>query len=232
MTFSSIERFREFSGGSPALSLDTYKIKDIAKAEPSSLSFKFKAFKFLFDYGVALFALPIVGAISIILFLINPIFNPGPVFFSQERMGKNGRAFRMWKFRTMRTAKETSRDPNAEVEADRITKLCNFMRKTRIDELPNFINVLRGEMSVIGPRPDAFNHALHFSKTVDGYRARHRVKPGITGLAQVEMGYVVGDKATKKKAKYDNIYVTRFCGRMDLYIIRRTFVVMARAVGQ
>lgn len=138
----------------------------------------------------------------------------------------------MWKFRTMRVAKTTSRDPNADVEADRIPKLSNFMRKTRIDELPNFFNVLRGEMSVIGPRPDALNHALHFTKHVDGYLARHRVKPGITGLAQVEMGYVVGNKATKLKAKYDNIYVTRFCGRLDIYIICRTFRVMAGAIGR
>ncbi len=232
MALDTIEHFREFSLGSPALSPDTYEIRKIAKAEPSGLSLKFKIFKFMFDYGVALFALPIVCALAIMLFFINPIFNPGPVFFSQDRMGKGGRAFKMWKFRTMRVAKETSRDPNAEVETDRIQTMGKWMRKTRIDELPNFINVLRGEMSVIGPRPDAFNHALHFSNTVDGYLARHRVKPGITGLAQVEMGYVVGNEATETKATYDNIYVTRFCGRMDLYIIRRTFIVMARAIGQ
>jgi len=232
MGFNARDHFGEFSSGSPALAPETYEIQTIAKADPSGLSRKFRVFKFLFDYGSAILALPLVIIISVILFIINPFINPGQVFFTQQRMGKSGKAFKMWKFRTMRVAKATSRDPNADVEADRIPKFCNFMRKTRIDELPNFINVLRGEMSVIGPRPDAFNHAVHFSEHVTGYLARHRVKPGITGLAQVEMGYVIGEEATSLKAKYDNIYVTRFCGRMDLYIIRRTFGVMAKAIGK
>jgi lipopolysaccharide/colanic/teichoic acid biosynthesis glycosyltransferase len=138
----------------------------------------------------------------------------------------------MIKFRTMVKADENCRGPNAGVEEDRITKLGRFMRKSRIDELPNFFNVLKGEMSVVGPRPDAYSHASHFSEYVEGYDARHRIKPGITGLAQVEMGYAEGEAATGKKAKYDNIYVTRLCGRLDVYVIWRTLFVIAKAMGR
>ncbi len=137
----------------------------------------------------------------------------------------------MWKFRTMAFSDVEVRDPNALVEEERITCVGRVLRRTRIDELPNFFNVLRGEMSVIGPRPDAASHAKHYSGKVSGYAERHRVKPGITGLAQVEQGYAEDEDATATKAKYDNLYITRSCGRLDLYIIIRTFVVIANGFG-
>lgn len=105
------------------------------------------------------------------------------------------------------------------------------MRKTRIDELPNFINVLRGEMSVIGPRPDAIEHAERYLEEIPHYNYRYLVKPGITGLAQIESGYAEGIKATAIKAHYDQVYVETSCGRLDVYIAWRTIRVMLTGFG-
>ncbi|WP_268808474.1 sugar transferase [Roseovarius albus] len=184
------------------------------------------------DKGLALLVMPFIACLAILFFFINPMVNPGPVFFKQKRMGKDGKPFIMWKFRTMVPSDCESRDPNAPVETCRIKPFGMALRKSRVDELPNFISVLLGQMSLVGPRPDAFNHADSFSSKVLGYQERHRVLPGITGLAQVEMGYAEGELETALKAKYDNIYVARCCGRMDLYIIFRTFGVVLRGLGK
>lgn len=228
----SIDRYREFSVGSDATCPDFYDWDALLKKESDYRSLKFRAFKFTLDKGLAIAVIPFIVCLSVVFFLINPFVNPGPVFFKQKRMGKNGQPFTMWKFRTMVPSDMEARDPNAPVETDRIKPFGRFLRKSRLDELPNFINVLRGEMSVVGPRPDAYNHADTFAGKVIGYHERHRVLPGITGLAQVEMGYAEGEFETALKAKYDNIYVARGCGRMDVYIIRRTFGVILHGLGK
>lgn len=229
--YLNIGHYTEFHSGSPVLSPESYLCKDsLAKATPQ-WSLKFRIFKVLIDYGSALIALPLIAVLSVLLLLLNPIFNPGPLFFRQPRAGQFGKSFVMWKFRTMLPDSETTRAHDAKLEVDRITPLGRILRKSRLDELPNFINVLLGEMSVIGPRPDAASHAEHFSESVFGYANRLRVKPGITGLAQVEQGYVEGADETLRKAQFDNIYVARSCGRLDIYIIWRTLVVMIRGLG-
>jgi len=228
----SSDRLREFSTGSQAIRLDTYRLDEIIDKPTPETSLKFRIFKLCFDYGSALVLMPVIAVIALALLILNPFLNPGSLFFVQDRMGQGGRLFRMIKFRTMTASNVETRDPNAKLEENRITRLGSFMRKSRIDELPNFINVLRGEMSVVGPRPDAYNHASYFNESVEGYSSRHRLKPGITGLAQVEMGYVEGEAATFQKAKYDNIYVTRLCGRLELYVIYRTFFVIGAALGR
>lgn len=227
-----IDRYREFANGSDATSPDYYDWDTLIKKKPGYKTLKFRGFKFVVDKGFAILVLPFVACLSVVFFIINPIVNPGPLFFKQKRMGKEGKPFIMWKFRTMKPSNVESRDPNAPVEEDRIGAFGKFLRKSRLDELPNFINVLRGEMSVVGPRPDAYKHADEFAGKVLGYQERHRVTPGITGLAQVEMGYAEGEDETALKTKYDNIYVTRACGRMDLYIMRRTFGVVVKGLGK
>lgn len=225
-----LSRYREFSMGSEAVSPDSYHLEELLVQGPNKWSVKFRIFKWFFDKATALFFMPAVGLFAVVLLLLNPWLNPGSVFFKQERMGLEGKPFLLWKFRTM-SPDDKARDPTSPVESERITKLGQFMRKLRIDEWPNFINVLRGEMSVIGPRPDAYHHATYFGENLRGYAERHRVKPGITGLAQVQMGYAEGLDPTSLKAKYDNMYVALSCGRLDLFIIRQTFRVILSGFG-
>ncbi|KGL01607.1 MULTISPECIES: sugar transferase [Thalassobacter] len=229
--YLDIEHYREFRVGSPVLSLESYTIHELIKKNEPEISSKFRTFKVILDYTCALIALPTIAFIAIILLILNPFFNRGPLFFRQSRVGQFGRTFRMWKFRTMLPAKDEVRAPNAAVEENRITPLGRFLRKTRIDEIPNLLNVLTGEMSVIGPRPDAASHVEYYAPRVHGYADRHRVKPGITGLAQVEQGYVESEDATAIKTMYDNLYVERMCGRLDIYIMLRTFRVMRTGFG-
>lgn len=200
---------------------------------PAHWQLVFRLFKVGFDVALALLALPFIAAITLLLVVANPVFNPGPVFFRQERLGRNRRSFHMWKFRTMRQARHAAeiRPPDAGVEEDRITPLGRILRRTRIDELPNFFNVLRGEMSVIGPRPDARCHAEAFLDTIPHYAFRYLVKPGITGLAQVEAGYAEGTAATAIKAHYDQLYVETSCARLDIWIALRTAYVVCTGMG-
>lgn len=229
--YLTLEHYTAYHSGSPLLSPESYQSKDeLAQVQPD-WSKRFRIFKTVIDYGCAILALPLIAIMAVVLFALNPLFNPGPVFFRQPRAGQFGKSFTMWKFRTMLPDGVSSRAHDAKLEEHRITPLGRILRKTRLDELPNFINVLRGEMSVVGPRPDAANHAEHFVRSIVGYANRQRVKPGITGLAQVEQGYAEGADETLRKAEFDNIYVAHSCGRLDVYIIWRTLVVMVRGLG-
>ncbi|ARE42530.1 Undecaprenyl-phosphate galactosephosphotransferase (plasmid) [Rhodovulum sp. P5] len=191
----------------------------------------FRLFKFAIDKGMALAALPLILSTALILLVLNPILNPGPLFYRQERMGMGGRRFTMWKFRTMLPAPEAVRHHAAPLEVDRITPLGAFLRKFRIDELPNFFNVLRGEMSVVGPRPDAWSHATAYIQTVPHYHSRFGVRPGITGLAQVCGGYADCAHSIRRKARYDRFYVTRPGIAMELHVIWRTVAVVMTGFG-
>ncbi len=184
-----------------------------------------------FDVVVALLALPAVIMIAVVLLVLNPFWNKGPLIFAQTRMGWRCRPFQALKFRTMTAAPEISRGPNDPLETDRITKLGVFLRRTRLDEFPQFINVLRGEMSVIGPRPDYWEHATHYSDTITGYRRRHAMRPGITGLAQVDNGYAEGMDATAVKTRRDLDYIDRASFGTDLRIFWRTMKVMFTGFG-
>lgn len=225
------EHYRVYQVGSPVFQMNQYTVEELTLKDVPDLSFKYRMFQLLLNYGCGLVALPVIAIISAVLLVLNPFLNPGPLFFRQERVGQFGKPFQMWKFRTMRVATQEARDPTAALEEDRIPKLGRALRKTRLDEIPNLLNVLRGEMNVIGPRPDAASHFNYYSGRVCGYPERHRVKPGITGLAQVEQGYTEDADATAVKAKYDNLYVERLCGRLDIYILRRTVRVMLGGIG-
>jgi len=188
--------------------------------------------KRLFDVFVCLLLIPLLFIISIILLFINFFFNSGNLFFIQDRMGKNCSIFSAIKFRTMVPVKEITRKYDDPIEVNRITSLGKILRKTRIDELPQILNVLKGEMSLIGPRPDYYVHALEYLKNVNGYRERHIIRPGITGLSQIRLGYIEGLEATAKKASIDNYYIQNVGYIIELKIIINTIFIIIRGMGK
>ncbi|MGH7374837.1 MAG: exopolysaccharide biosynthesis polyprenyl glycosylphosphotransferase, partial [Candidatus Rokuibacteriota bacterium] len=147
--------------------------------------------------------------------------SPGPVFYRQERMGLDGRRFHMLKFRTMRADAERQTGPVwAGAGDERRTRLGGFLRRFSLDELPQFINVIRGEMSVVGPRPERPVFVERFRQTVPGYMLRHKVKSGITGWAQVHG--LRGNTSLEKRIEYDIEYIERWSLWLDLKIIAMT----------
>jgi len=168
--------------------------------------------------------MPLVALFSMVLLVLNPWLNPGPLFYVQIRMGRDCKAFGVFKFRTMLPAVSIKRSPAEPLEVDRITRLGRLVRKARIDELPQAINVLRGEMSLIGPRPDYFHHARHYLRNVSSYRNRHAVRPGITGLAQVDVGYVSSLHGTHQKVEQDVHYIMNAGFLLDTKIALKTLV--------
>lgn len=193
--------------------------------------FLFSGMKFAFDRGVALLTMPPILLICAVLLILNPFLNPGRLFYAQIRMGKHGKPFVMFKFRSMTEAPQRSRGHDEGLETTRITRLGHLLRKHRIDELPNMFNVLKGEMSIIGPRPDAWSHARHYSRTIPGYARRFGVRPGITGLAQVVSGYADGQEATQVKADLDRRYIENYGFRQEAMIFLRTFRVILTGHG-
>jgi lipopolysaccharide/colanic/teichoic acid biosynthesis glycosyltransferase len=147
-------------------------------------------------------------------------------------MGKNCEVFFAIKFRTMTYVKEITRKCDDPIETNRITPLGKVLRKTRIDELPQILNVLKGDMSLIGPRPDYYVHALEYLKNVEGYRERHAIRPGITGLSQIRLGYVETLEATSKKTSIDNYYIHNTSYIIELKIILNTILVIIRGMGK
>jgi len=188
--------------------------------------------KRIFDISVSLLLLPFLFIIVIILPFINYFSNSGRLFFIQERMGKNCEAFYAIKFRTMVPVKEITRKYDDPIETNRITFFGKFLRKSRIDELPQILNVLKGDMSLIGPRPDYYIHALEYLKSVKGYRDRHDIRPGITGLSQIRLGYAEGLEATAKKASIDNYYIQNVGYIIELKIIVNTIITIIRGIGK
>ena len=191
----------------------------------------FLAAKRGFDIAGSVAGLPLVALLALVLLALNPRRNPGPLIFRQRRMGRGGRPFTALKFRTMTCGADAARGPDDALDSARITPLGQWLRRSRLDETPQFVNVLRGEMSLVGPRPDIYEHALEYCRTVPGYRARHAVRPGISGLAQVRMGYAEGADMTRAKTRKDHVYLRRMGWRMEVHVILRTLFVMRTGFG-
>ena len=173
------------------------------------------------DVTAVLLTLPLSLPLAVLVALAVRLDSPGPALFSQWRTGLHGRAFRLHKFRSMRhTAHDT---PQFASERDkRITRLGAFLRKSRLDEIPQLWNVLRGDMSLIGPRPEQTAFVAQFAQEIPSYPYRHLVRPGLTGWAQVQQGYAASTEETAVKLSYDLYYVTHYSLAMDLLIALKT----------
>ena len=187
----------------------------------------FRKIKRLIDIGCSLLVLPLLLVPLVLVAVAIRLDTPGPIFFRQKRMGYRGRHFEVLKFRTMRhrpagEAGDARGQAMTRDDDDRITRVGRFLRRTRIDELPQFLNVLRGHMSVIGPRPEAIPLSEWYESELPFYAYRHIVRPGITGWAQVNQGHVAELEDARLKLHYDFYYIKHFSAWLDALIALRT----------
>jgi lipopolysaccharide/colanic/teichoic acid biosynthesis glycosyltransferase len=192
------------------------------------------SFRRIFDFYVALFMLVFTFPAWLIIGILIKLDSPGPVFYSQERVGKKGRIFKILKFRTMHTNAEKHTGPVLSKKNDsRITRIGKLLRLTRIDEIPQFFNVLIGDMSFIGPRPERPFFVEQYSRKFPLYSKRLELKPGITGLAQVSNGYDNSINDVKLKLDYDLKYLQlRNSLLLNLRILVLTFITVFTGKGQ
>ena len=182
------------------------------------------------DFVLALLILLLLSPIMLVIALAVKLTSSGPAIFRQRRYGLNGEEFIVYKFRTMTVSDDGSRIEQAHKNDPRITRIGAFLRRTSLDELPQFINVLQGRMSIVGPRPHAVAHNELYRKLIKGYMLRHKVKPGITGWAQVNglRGETEVLEKMQARIEYDLDYLQNWSIWLDLWIILRTVWVVLR----
>jgi lipopolysaccharide/colanic/teichoic acid biosynthesis glycosyltransferase len=186
------------------------------------------------DFLLAIIAVIVIAPALLTVAVLVRATSPGPALFTQTRMGYRGQTFTIFKFRTMRelTAAEKANGQAFLVhDEDRITGLGRFLRKWRIDELPQILNILRGEMSWVGPRPEAVGLSNTYEAHLSFYRYRHIVRPGLTGWAQVNQGHVVGVDHADTKLQYDFFYVKHFSLWLDVLVVFKTLRVIFTGFG-
>lgn len=185
-------------------------------------------FKRLIDILISVVLLIPASPVLAITALLIRLDSPGHSVFRQERLGVNGRAFTIYKFRSMRNDAEKSGPRWASIDDDRTTRLGGFLRKSHLDELPQLLNILRGDMSIVGPRPEREYFYSKFEKTIPDFRSRLCVKPGLTGLAQVNGGY---DMTPLEKLTFDKGYIQSVSFILDCKICLKTIWVVLRGKG-
>jgi len=198
---------------------------------------------------VATVGLVVAFPLMLLIAALIKLTSRGPVLFTQTRVGLDRRAlsgaggntrrhtdlggtpFTMYKFRTMRPANETTSETWAQPEDGRVTGLGQVLRKFRLDELPQLFNVLKGDMNIVGPRPEQPTIFVYLREQIEGYQRRQRVRPGITGWAQINQGYDTSVDDVRRKVRYDLEYIRRQSALEDLRIMARTLPVMLRRRG-
>ncbi|MEN3365121.1 MAG: hypothetical protein V7606_2395, partial [Burkholderiales bacterium] len=187
-----------------------------------------RAFDLVASIALCIVTLPIMALTTLLIFLEDK----GPIFYQQERVGKGGRLYKVLKFRSMQCNAEQSGQPQWAAKNDpRTTRVGAIIRKVRIDELPQILNVLKGEMSFVGPRPERPYFVKQLSETVSFYDIRHTIKPGITGMAQVRYQYGASVEDSVQKLQYDLYYVKNNSLYLDLLILLDTVQVVLLGKG-
>ena len=210
----------EYYGNMPVLTFRQEPLESIAN----------RVVKRLFDFGFSVFVVIFVFSwlLPIIAILIK-LSSKGPVFFKQQRSGENNEVFMCYKFRTMKVNDDADR-VQATKNDSRITKIGAILRKTNLDELPQFLNVIAGQMSVVGPRPHMLKHTEEYSQIIDKFMVRHFIKPGITGMAQVKgyRGDTSDPRLMEKRVQYDVWYMENWSFLLDVKIVFLTVWNMIR----
>lgn len=190
----------------------------------SILSFINRIFDLALGFIGLLLAIPIMAIFGALI----KMEDGGPIFYKQERVGLQGKHFMLYKLRSMTVNAEKNGAQWAEVDDPRVTRVGKFIRKTRIDELPQLLNVILGDMTIVGPRPERPEFVIQFDQEVPGFILRLRVKPGLTGWAQVNGGY---DITPKEKLELDLYYIQNRSLRLNLRIFLKTFAVLLTGEG-
>lgn len=191
----------------------------------------FKRIKRWFDILISMACLIICFPVSLMIAIAIKLNSEGSVFYQQERVGEDGKVFRLLKFRSMRIDAEENGPLWAEVNDQRVTQVGRVIRKLRLDEIPQMINVLKGEMSFVGPRPERPFFIEQLEKEIPFYSTRHVVKPGITGWAQICYPYGASKEDALEKLKYDLYYIKNLSPLLDLNIIFETVKVVLFGKG-
>ena len=200
-----------------SLSIDDVPLIEVSRDPRQDLAFVLKAG---IDYTLTFFLLLFAAPVSALAALAIWVTSPGPIFYRQRRVGQGGREFMMYKLRTMRTDAEDETGPVLAYQGDaRVTAVGRFLRATRIDEIPQLLNVLNGTMSLIGPRPERPEFVEGLVREIPGYEERWLVKPGLSGLAQVRGEY---DTSAAYKLKYDLAYIHNYSILLDVRIMAET----------
>ena len=180
------------------------------------------------DFIGALLLMVVFGPIIVFFAVLVKLTSRGPAFYKQVRVGRNNTNFKMIKLRTMYVNAENKTGPVwAKKDDPRVTPLGRFLRATHLDETPQLFNVIRGQMSLIGPRPERVHFVIKFHKTIDNYQKRLAVRPGITGLAQVKHKYDETEEDVKIKLRYDLAYISSMSWRTDFKIALWTVKALA-----
>lgn len=191
-------------------------------------SFLFKIYHRILDIIISIIGLIISIPMIIVFGFLIKKEDGGPIFYKQDRLGKDGKIIFIYKLRSMRINSETNGAMWAEKNDPRITKVGKFIRKTRIDEIPQFLNILKGEMSIIGPRPERPTLTMEFNDEIPGFINRLVIKPGLTGYAQVHGGYEI---SPEDKIKEDLYYIKNRSVFLDLSILFKTVKVIFTGEG-
>lgn len=209
------------------------KLKDIIKTEDGKYYVKedvivkesiiFSIIKRLFDLISSMIAVIILFIPMIFIAFAIKIDSPGPIIYRQERLGLNGKKFYIKKFRSMRNDAEKNGPQWADKNDSRVTRVGNFLRKSRLDEIPQFFNVIKGDMSLIGPRPEREVFYKDFSSYIEGFDKRLLITPGITGLAQINGGY---ENLPEEKILFDIYYIEHRSLTLDIKIMFNTIKII------
>lgn len=212
---------RDSRGGEPV---------GVISPPPDSSTIAFNAAKRLIDILGAGFALLLFLPLLLTVATLVRLDSGGPVIFRQRRTGHQGRIFTIYKFRTMTVAEDCTNVRQATRGDTRVTRVGAILRKLSLDELPQFLNVLKGDMSLVGPRPHALAHDEQFSALIPTYGERFRTKPGLTGLAQVNglRGEILDVRCMRDRIAADNLYIDSWSLGLDIAILAKTMLVIFR----